>query len=440
MNLPRNEMMEQMVLAGMMNNEECFYHGVSFLDDEHFTRDEYIYIFQELQSEQELQSARLLEGKIKDPRTKSAVRMTDTNWTSKDDFYAAVEQLKKDRNKRELFYAVDKVVKTFDTIDPKEAAESIYDVVMRLELEQSNTDILKPEELGKEYLERLYEKFENPEESMGIPYSVTSDSGFTAGLPSLDQMFNGAQGGDLIMLAAKTGVGKTAFAINLARIFSVYQNYRGYYANTEMSEDEMISRLLAPVANVQIKEMLYGRIEGSAEEQKEKRRRMTAAVDNYYKGKLVLSRIAYLPLYKLTGLSRQVKRLYGELDYLIVDYVGRMDVDDNKNLWDELYRITKGLKQLAVELDIPVFMLAQRNEEGFIEGAKKMKNECDGVLLIEPVSDGDSQFIENYIDPQHSKFVNYKILKDKVRRSDNSYPIYCMFDKSRGIIQEARRR
>src|SRR5699024_8538856 len=252
--------------------------------------------------------------------------------------------------------------------------------VMDLELESSNTDILDPKELAVDYLGRLYDKISDPDGAMGIPYSITNNNGVTIGLPSLDEVFNGAQGGDLIMIAAKTGVGKTAFAINLARIFSIYQKHTGYYANTEMSEDEMLSRLLAPVANVKTNEMLTGRFEGTQQEVDAKVDRATRVVDRYKDSNLIFSRIAYLPLYKLTGLTRQIKRMYGKLDYLIVDYVGRMEVDDNKNLWDELYRITKGLKQLAVELDIPIFMLAQRNEDGFIEGAKKMRNECDGVL------------------------------------------------------------
>lgn len=439
MKLPRNEGLEQLVVAGMMNNEECFYDAVSFLHEDHFTTDEHVRLFQELKKEQEPQSARLLERKTSDIRMKTAIRAIDSNWTTREDFFSAVAELKNIYNKRQLFYALDKVVKSFDTIDPVEAASEIYDVVMNSEASKSNTDILRPEVLGMEYLERLYHRLDNPDESMGMPYSLKNDKGVTVGLPSLDQMFNGARGGDLIMIAAKTGEGKTAFAINLARIFSIYQEYVGYYANTEMSEDEMISRLLAPIANVKIKEMLYGRMEGTDDELRNKRREMGAAANKFHGSNLFLSKIAYLPLFKLAGLTRQVKRTEG-LDYLIVDYVGRMEVDDNKNLWDELYRITKGLKQLAVELDIPIFMLAQRNEAGFIEGAKKMKNECDGVLLIEPVTEDDEQYIYDNVSNDDVNLVNYRIVKDKVRRSDNAWPIYCLFDKSRNVFREARMR
>src|SRR5699024_1496410 len=220
----------------------------------------------------------------------------------------------------------------------------------------------------------------------------------------------------------------------------IYQKHTGYYANTEMSEDEMLSRLLAPVANVKTNEMLTGRFEGTQQEVDAKVDRATRVVDRYKDSNLIFSRIAYLPLYKLTGLTRQIKRMYGKLDYLIVDYVGRMEVDDNKNLWDELYRITKGLKQLAVELDIPIFMLAQRNEDGFIEGAKKMRNECDGVLMVEPVTANDEKYIDEVIIPNQADLVNYRIVKDKVRRNNNEAPIYCMFDKARGIFQEAEKR
>lgn len=439
MKLPRNEGLEQIVIAGMMNSEECFYEGISFLEKDFFTTDEHIRLFVEMGRDKEMKSARLLEKKTNDVRMKSAIRAIDSNWTNADDFFAAKEELKKIYNKRQLFYALQKVTESFETINPQEAATEIYDAVMNLELDQSSTDILTPDILGMDYLKRLYERLDNPDEAMGIPYSVTNEQGATTGLPSLDKMFNGAQGGDLIMIAAKTGAGKTAFAINLARIFSVYQNYKGYYANTEMSEDEMVSRLLAPVANVRIEEMLYGRMDGSPNDKKLKRENMTEAVNRFHKGNMIMSKMAYLPMYKLAGLARQVKRLYG-LDYLIVDYVGRMDVDESRNLWDELYTITKNMKQLAVELDIPIFMLAQRNEHGFIEGAKKMKNECDGVLMVEPVTEEDEQFIYDKVSQDDVNKVNYRILKDKVRRSDNAYPIYCLFDKSRNVFREARMR
>src|SRR5690606_15602276 len=147
---------------------------------------------------------------------------------------------------------------------------------------------------------------------------------------------------------------------------------------------EMLSRLLAPIARVAAKEIYYARLEGSEGERRDKLSRIASAYDKYEKSNLYLSRIPSLPLHKAKALARQVRNRYGKLDYLVVDYIGRMTVEGKWNMqtWDELYEITKQLKELAMTLNIPVFILAQLTEERKVEGAKKMKNECDGVLFF----------------------------------------------------------
>jgi replicative DNA helicase len=88
-------------------------------------------------------------------------------------------------------------------------------------------------------------------------------------------------------------------------------------------------------------------------------------------------------------------------------------------------------------LNIPLFVLSQRNEDGQIEGAKKIANECDGVLYFEPITENDYDAIANtYIKAEKRKQVNYKIIKKKIRRSSNTFPIYCEFDKDKQFINE----
>src|SRR5699024_1354775 len=115
-------------------------------------------------------------------------------------------------------------------------------------------------------LQAFYDIAENPESGQGIRYSIKNEKGFTSGVPSLDKAFHGAHGGDLVMSAAKTGEGKTGFALNFARLFSFHQDHWGYYMNTEMRIREMEARLLAPLARVRANEILHGQLEGSKDE------------------------------------------------------------------------------------------------------------------------------------------------------------------------------
>lgn len=438
MKLPSNIGVEQSVLAGMMNDEECFYEGVSEITTDFFTSAENMNIFNSLKDKQHMPSAKVLSNEFDTPREKSAIRIIDSAWTNYNDFQHSKIELKEIYKKRQLYYSIEKLTNQFDDGVTDELIDNFSKETSNMDIDSNNDEIIDPSDFAVEMLNRFYEVSSDPNKSMGIPYSFSDDRGRVMGLPALDETFNGAQAGDLIMLAAKTGVGKTAFAINLARIFSMYQDFTGYYMNTEMRKEEMNARLLSAIARVSANEIETGRIEGTQSEIEDKNRRILEAHQKLKDSGFIPSVLPHLPLYKAKGLAKQTKIKYG-LDYLIVDYVGRMQTNDFQNLWDELYDITKGLKQLAVEMQIPIFMLAQRNQAGDVEGAKKMMNECDGVLFFEPVSEEDLDNINHFVRSDQRSKVNYRIVKQKVRRNDNTHPIYCMFNKSRNEIIEAKR-
>src|SRR5699024_12672982 len=109
-----------------------------------------------------------------------------------------------------------------------------------------------------------------------------------------------------------------------------------------------------------------------------------------------------------------------DLEYLIVDYVGRMEVKNyHGSIWDELYEITKQLKELAIRMDVPIFLLAQRNHYGEDEGAKKMMNECDGVLFFQQTTEEDEELVNSSVICDREDIINYKIVNKKVGRDDN---------------------
>lgn len=438
MQLPSNVGLEQVVLSGMMNNEECFYDGLSFVESDFFTLSENVEVFNALKKREYMPSAALLIKEFESPKEKSAIRTINSAWTNPNDFQQALTGLKEVYRKRQLYYSIEKLKNRFESEDSESLIDDFTKEVSSVFLESRGNEIVDPSEQAVESLSNFYEIYGNPELSKGVPYSLTDDRGRIIGLPSLDETFNGAQPGDLIMIAAKTGEGKSAFAINLARIFSMYQQYIGYYLNTEMRIDELIARLLAPIAKVKSNEIETGKVEGTLADRQEKKDNITKAYQKYKQSKFILSRLPHLPLFKAKGLAKQVRLRFDGLDYLVVDYIGRMQMNNMQNTWDELYEITKGLKELAVELNIPIFMLAQRNQAGDVEGAKKMMNECDGVLFFEPITDDDKEYIQRYVRSDEQQKVNYRIVKKKVRRNDNATPIYCKFDKSKSLILEAK--
>lgn len=439
MKIPMNPNHEQIVIAGMMNNDNAYYDAMGEVDGAHFVDENTGRIFQEQAKAGKRLTANMLMSIIEDPRLKSAARTFDNSWTGYADFQHALKGLKKTHLKRQLYYTIYKAGTNFDETDPEELIATLTSDISSYSFADGGDNMIFPEDRAPLALEEWKERRKNPDAAKGLPYSVANEKGHIAGFPALDKSFNGAHGGDLIMIAAKTGEGKTAFALNLARHFSFRQNFWGYYMNTEMRIQEMEARLLAPIAKVTANEIMHGQLEGTIAEQEAKDYRIERAHLEYMRSKLVMSRIPDLPLHKAKGLANQLKAKMPELQYLIVDYVGRMSVQDFRgNGWEELYEITQQLKELAITLDIPIFILAQRNQMGEVEGAKKMMNECDGVLFFEPTTKEDENDIRQRTNEVSADMINYKIVKKKVRRDDNPYPIYTVFDKKNNFINEVR--
>lgn len=291
-------------------------------------------------------------------------------------------------------------------------------------LQQDSKLTIMPTDYALEHIEGIIERANNPEKKTGIHLK---------NFPELNQTFYGLQGGDLILVCAQSGHGKTAFALNIVNDIAIDQDYTVYYANAEMREDELTKRIASNRSRIPTSEVMSSQfIEVKPEDAIE---RLMNQYNIMLNKKLILSRI---PIMSISSIRRAFKKLMNgshKPDLILIDYIGRMDLErGDKGLqeWQKLYLLSEDIKTLAVELDVPIIALAQLNEDGKIEGAKKMKNACDGVLFFEPVTEED----EKLMNDAQKKYANYRLEKYKVRRNDNSKPIYINFTKKYQRIAE----
>lgn len=441
--MPTNQQAEINVLGAMMNNRTALFDGIGELTEDFFSTDETRSLYnliEEVACEHNKAPASIVVKKVEEPEKKALIRTADSTFMDYDSFKVDFEEVKNTFLNRQLYYITNKAQQSIEQGNKaREIIETVNDAIGGLFFDDGGTNIIDPMKFGEQAYKDFEEGLKNPEESYGLRFSVTAKDRRVLGFPGLDEVFRGAQGGDLFLIAAKTGQGKTALANNLARLFALYQSYAVYYENTEMKERELLERLLAPIADVKVDEIAHRQIEGSLPERKAKIERIKKAHEYFQKSKLYLSRIPVLSASKAKALAKQVKTKYGALDCLFVDYIGRMDLEQSKGLqeWQIMFKIIQQMKELAMELDIPIFVLSQRNEDGQIEGAKKIANECDGVLFFEPISEKDEDTLDglHYNDEQRKR-INYKITKRKIRRSSNTFPIYCEFDKDKQFINE----
>lgn len=199
-------------------------------------------------------------------------------------------------------------------------------------------------------------------------------TGIPSGFPALDAMTNGFQPGDLVLLAARPSVGKTALALQIA-VNTMRAGNRVLVFSLEMPAAQLTERMLANVAGVHLSRIRSGLLyehqwepfaRGSAE-----LARLPFHVDD--RGALTVS--------EMRGVARRLRGV-GPIGLIVVDYLGlaRGTNDENRN--QEVSSISRGLKVLAKELAVPVLALSQFNRESEKSGARpKLANLRDSGAL-----------------------------------------------------------
>lgn len=261
--------------------------------------------------------------------------------------------------------------------------------------------------------------------------------GVPTGLPRLNSDTLGYKPGDLIILGAQTGHGKTAFALNTCLAVCVESGQPALYVNTEMSRQQIAYRWGAILAGIPLQKIRTGSLTN------EELSQVRVGFERLTNSGFLTSTIPNLTPDKLQTLARKAK-LQHKIQFLILDYVGRMEKRDPKYAeWQVLEDIVKTCKITAQNLEIAVMVLVQLNSDGTLQGAKRMKNECDLMLQLLPLDDEDNiderraEFQRRYKKTYESGF-NYYLRIDKSRDSEAGISIALAFDKARQQIREAK--
>lgn len=214
-------------------------------------------------------------------------------------------------------------------------------------------------------------------------------TGIPTGFRYLDAPLGGLQRSDLVIVAARPGTGKTSLCLNIARQAST-QGYRVALFSLEMSRAQLGLRLLSMEAGIDQHRLRIGRI---AEDEWD---RIVAAVDRLSSFPLWIDDTAALPLASLRSRARRMQAEHG-VDLVIVDYLqlvrATLDGKRYQNREQEIAEISRGLKALAKELDVPVLALAQLSRAVEARQSKipqlsdlresgSIENEADVVMFI----------------------------------------------------------
>ncbi len=195
--------------------------------------------------------------------------------------------------------------------------------------------------------ERIDELHKNKGQLRGIP----------TGFKDLDNLLAGLQKGNLIIIAARPSVGKTSFALDMARNIAVKNKGCIGMFSLEMSKEELVDRILCSEAGVSLWKMRTGRL--SDRDDHDDFPRIGRAMGTLADSKIFIDDSGILNIMQIRTKARRLK-LEHNLSVLIIDYLQLMESKSGQeNRVQEVAEITRGLKSIARELNIPIIALSQ---------------------------------------------------------------------------------
>lgn len=181
-------------------------------------------------------------------------------------------------------------------------------------------------------------------------------AGLSTGLEALDWRIGGLAPADLIVLAGRPSMGKTALATNIACDVARGGHVVGF-VSLEMSAAQLALRIVAEQARVTATRLMRGHVNAGEFD------RALVAGGEVEALPLFIDESAALTLPAMRSRARQLKRARGRLDLLVLDYLQLVDGSGGENRTQEITAITRGLKALAKELDVPVLALSQLSRD-----------------------------------------------------------------------------
>ena len=227
-----------------------------------------------------------------------------------------------------------------------QAEKKVFDIAEAGARSQQGFLEIKP--LLTQVVERIDELFsrENPSDITGIP------TGFT----DLDQKTAGLQPGDLIIVAGRPSMGKTAFSINMGENVAIDSGLPVAIFSMEMGGAQLVMRMLGSIGRLDQHKVRTGQL------QDDDWQKLTYAVGKLNEAPIFIDETPALNALELRARSRRLHRQCGKLGLIIIDYLQLMSsVSSGENRATEISEISRSLKALAKELNVPIVALSQLN-------------------------------------------------------------------------------
>lgn len=177
-------------------------------------------------------------------------------------------------------------------------------------------------------------------------------AGTLTGFVDFDRLTKGLRPGQLVILAARPAMGKTALALNIAEYVAVTNKQPALFFSLEMAKNELLDRLHSSVSGIPLGNLLDGNLDGGD---------FAAASLKINQGKLIIDESGGLFNLQIRSRARRIKRKHG-LKLIIVDYLQLVRAKSERR-FDEVSEVSRSLKALAKELRVPILALSQLSRD-----------------------------------------------------------------------------
>ena len=386
--LPHNLEAERSVLGAILVHNDAFNLAAQVIDSRDFYRDAHRRIFDRMVAlnerhdaidfvtlKEELARAGELD-EVGGPAYVASLADGVPRATNVE-YYARI--VKEKATLRNLIYAASKIVSNAYEADQEsdlildEAESAIFAVAD----DRLKSGFVAMRDLVKDSFPKIEKLFEQKRLITGVP----------TGFVDLDEMTRGLQGGDLVIVAARPSMGKTSLVLNIAQYVAALGDQVCGFFSLEMSKESLFLRLLTSEAQIDGHRLMSGAIGGNDYH------RISHALEKLNAMKLFIDDTANIGVLEMRAKSRRLQAEHG-LNLLVVDYIQLMSGRgrfENRTL--ELASISRSLKGLAKELNVPIVVLSQlsrapesrsdhRPQLSDLRESGALEQDADVVILI----------------------------------------------------------
>lgn len=232
----------------------------------------------------------------------------------------------------------------YDQTSSDESLERAEKLIFDISSGKNSSDLVPIADLVVQTYDKIDERYKNRDKKTGV------ESGFY----DLDDMTNGFQKSDLIILAARPAMGKTAFALNIAQNAALQYNKTVAIFSLEMSKEQLVQRLMCAEAEVDSQRLRSGNMQSTDWE------KLVNAMDKLSSAPIYIDDTPGCSLTDIRAKCRRLAMSDKNLSLILIDYLQLMETSSREtDRTQQISQISRGLKILAKELNVPIIALSQ---------------------------------------------------------------------------------